>query len=320
MKAQDMINIAKNIATNYKTLYVYGCFGAPLNSVNKNRYTHNYKYNEQTSRRNKINSASSDTFGFDCVNLLKGILWGWNGNKNATYGGAKYVSNHVPDTNANGLFWDYCYEQSKDFNTIIPGEFVWLEGHIGLYIGDSLVVECTPIWKDGVQITTLKNKSPKSGYNQRTWTAHGKSKFLDYEPPKPTPVPGEKYKVGDKVIIDGQLYGNADGGNPGQVVHNRVTTITRVAKGHLYPYNTTGDLGWMAEACIKPYTEELKVGDSVIIQQPGNSSSLGNGAKAYGIGWTRKILRIYINKPYPYQVGDSTGTTGFYKAEALKKI
>jgi len=93
-------------------------------------------------------------------------------------------------------------------------------------------------------------------------------------PDEPTPVPPApptpKYKVGDRVIIDGQLYGNADGGNPGQIVHNKVTNITRVAAGHLYPYNTTGDLGWMAEACVKPYVEPtpqpetFKVGDKVV--------------------------------------------------------
>ena len=48
------------------------------------------------------------------------------------------------------------------------------------------------------------------------------------EPPTPTP-PTYKYNIGDKVIINGQLYGNADGGNPGMVVSNKVTNITRRA-------------------------------------------------------------------------------------------
>lgn len=181
MKASELVDKVKNIASNYKTLYVYGCFGAPMNNTNKERYKHNYAYNEQQSRQAKINSVSSNTFGFDCVNMIKGILWGWNGNINKTYGDAVYGSNGVPDTSANGMFQDYCYNKSNDFSNIVPGEFVWMNGHIGVYVGDNLVVECTPIWKDGVQYTGLGNRGGKAGYNNRTWTSHGKSKFIEYD-------------------------------------------------------------------------------------------------------------------------------------------
>lgn len=63
----------------------------------------------------------------------------------------------------------------------------------------------------------------------------------------------------------------------------------------------------------------LKVGDKVKIIGTGNGSSKGTANTAYGIGWTRKILKIYEGRPYPYRVGDSKGTTGYYKADALKK-
>lgn len=146
-------------------------------------------------------------------------------------------------------------------------------------------------------------------------------KVTSREESKPTPTK-LKYKIGDKVVLNGQLYGNAAGENPGQIVHNKITTITRVAEGHLYPYNTTGDLGWMAEACITPYKESttLQVGDKVKIVNVGNGSSYGNSNTAYGIGWTRKILNIYKGRPYPNQVGNEYGTTGFYKDDALKKL
>lgn len=145
-------------------------------------------------------------------------------------------------------------------------------------------------------------------------------------PAQPKPVPTYKYKVGDKVVINGQLYGDADGGKPGKTVSNKVTNITRLAEGHPYPYNTTGDLGWMAESSISPYVEptpkptELKVGDKVKIIGTGNGSSYGGSNTAYGIGWTRQILRIWDGRPYPYQVGNASGTTGFYKASALQKL
>ena len=65
---------------------------------------------------------------------------------------------------------------------------------------------------------------------------------------------------------------------------------------------------------------EGKAGDKVKITKTGNANSLGTGKKAYGIGWTRRILRVYEGRAYPYQVGDNTGTTGFYKADALQKL
>lgn len=65
--------------------------------------------------------------------------------------------------------------------------------------------------------------------------------------------------------------------------------------------------------------EPFKIGDKVKIVGTGNGSSRGTANTAYGIGWTRQILKIWKDRAYPYQVGNNKGTTGFYKAEALKK-
>lgn len=187
MNNNKFVEIAKDIATKYKTLYVMGCFGAPLNATNKKRYCNNYAYNKKADRTKKIMAASSDTFGFDCVCLIKGILWGWNGNVNKTYGGASYGSNGVPDVGADAIM-NYCSDVSSNFSNIQVGELVHMSGHVGIYIGNGLAVECTPIWKDGVQITAVGNIGKKSGYNTRTWKNHGKLKFIEYLS-KPTPAP-----------------------------------------------------------------------------------------------------------------------------------
>ena len=195
----DFANKCKNVALNYSTLYVYSCFGAPLNATNRKRYSNNCDYNKRADRRNKILSSSANDFGFDCVNLIKGILWGWNGDKNKNYGGAVYKSNGVPDTSANGMM-NYCTSSSSDFSKIEVGEVVWMDGHIGVYIGDGLAVECTPIWKDGVQITAVGNIGKKSGYNTRTWTKHGKLKFIEYKNTTPSSSflpPRGYFKKGD---------------------------------------------------------------------------------------------------------------------------
>ena len=66
-------------------------------------------------------------------------------------------------------------------------------------------------------------------------------------------------------------------------------------------------------------TNILHVGDTVKIIGTGNGSSYGTSGTAYGIGWTRTVLKIWEGRKYPYQIGNNTGTTGFYKAEALQK-
>ena len=67
-------------------------------------------------------------------------------------------------------------------------------------------------------------------------------------------------------------------------------------------------------------SNELKVGDRVKITGTGNGSSMGTSNTAYGIGWERQILKIWSGRPFPYQVGNSTGTTGFYKETSLQKM
>ena len=143
-----------------------------------------------------------------------------------------------------------------------------------------------------------------------------------------------KFKVGDKVYIEGALYSSSNADSASGVVGKKLTTITRVAENAKHPYNTTGDLGWMDEKDITKYVEPakptpaptpkpsnaLKKGDKVKITGSGNGSSYGNSSTAYGIGWKREILEVYEGRPYPYRVGNNKGTTGFYKASALKKI
>jgi hypothetical protein len=187
MTNTEFVKKCVDAAKNYKTLYVMGCIGAPMNSANKLRYTNNCNYNKKTDRKNMILAATADTFGFDCVCFIKSILWGWNGDKNKTYGGAKYASNGVPDISADGMI-NVCSGVSKDFSNIEIGEVVWMSGHIGVYIGDGLAVECTPKWGNKVQITAVSNICKKAGYNARKWTKHGKLPCVTYEKKTDEPI------------------------------------------------------------------------------------------------------------------------------------
>jgi hypothetical protein len=179
MRAEELVRRCVDAAENYKTLYIMGCFGAPMNAANKKRYTQNHSFNKAAARVKLINAATADTFGFDCVNLIKGILWGWTGDTSKTYGGAAYASNGVADVSADGMI-KLCKGVTSDFSGIVPGAAVWMSGHIGVYIGDGLAVECTPKWENKVQITAVGNIGKKSGYNTRTWTKWGLIPYVDY--------------------------------------------------------------------------------------------------------------------------------------------
>ena len=165
-----------------KTLYVMGGFGCALTPKRKEKLLGDkgYPYNKQEARKKKILAASSDTFGFDCGGAIKGNLWGFTGDPNKVYGGAVYKSNGVPDTDAAG-FLKRCTDVSTDFSKIVPGAFLYMNNHCGVYKGNGEVYEASPAFKDGFQVTKL---------SQRKWLKWGKlTVFVKYsENPAPNPA------------------------------------------------------------------------------------------------------------------------------------
>jgi len=67
-------------------------------------------------------------------------------------------------------------------------------------------------------------------------------------------------------------------------------------------------------------TSTLKKGDKVQIMKSGKERADGTGKTATNLPYKREILKEHKGAKYPYQVGNSKGTTGFYKAKALKKL
>ena len=207
-----------DIVRNYKSIYMYAAYGWQVTDetiADKAKQNCNGWYTSSRIKTlQKVANQTPPTWGFDCVNLLKAIFWGWNGDTSKKKGGSKYGTNTVPDTNADGMF-KRCTDQSADFSNIEMGEAVWLSGHIGVYIGDGLVVECTPKWDNCVQISYLANVGEVSGYPGRTWKKHGKLPWIKYnaadavvpiapekpaEPAKPA-EPEKVYKLGDRALM-----------------------------------------------------------------------------------------------------------------------
>ena len=187
MKVQEFVDIAKRYANSRHTIYMLGGLLKPLT-------TELIDYKEKQWPKNKQWDAQLRShigyWASDCVCTLKSILWGATPeNPN----NMKYASNGVPDVGANAFF-EYCTEKSKDFTNITLGEICWMDGHVGVYIGDGLCAECTPTphgdYQSGVQINACNCK--KDGYWTRNWTMHGKSPYIDYSA---APSPSEKFTV-----------------------------------------------------------------------------------------------------------------------------
>lgn len=180
MESQVFVQRAKNIQKNFKTTYMWGTFGSLVSETLIYQKTKQYPTWYKPVKVAKLRKmVGKDVWAFDCVGLIKAILWGWEGRKNCSYGGATYGSNKVPDISADQMI-QRCNDVSTNFSNIVPGEVVWTKGHIGIYVGNGLVIECTSSWNSCVQMSALGNVSSISGYRTRSWTKHGKLPWVDY--------------------------------------------------------------------------------------------------------------------------------------------
>lgn len=169
-----------------------------------------------------------------------------------------------------------------------------------------------------------------------------KNAYKENKPePTPAPTPSDKFNIGDKVYIEGNLYVSSNASEPAGYTARKLTEITRKNPGSAHPYNTTGDLGWMDEACISKYEEPKPVeppkpvdntihaGDIVTVNGAGNASSYGTSRS-----WTRKynnhtmkVIMIADGRPYPYAcnqygegvVGNAAHVTGWFRKEDVRK-
>lgn len=95
-----------------------------------------------------------------------------------------------------------------------------------------------------------------------------------------TPSTG-KFNIGDKVVINGNLYVNSNAASPAGHISNKTTIITRYAAGSKHPYNTTGDLGWMNESDITLVSSSESTSSRTYTVQKGDT--LSGIAKKLGI-------------------------------------
>ncbi len=233
MEANSFVSKLCSIVSNQKTVYAWGMFGSTITKerVQGKAKQYPYWYTERkiSSVFTPLYGSNPPTWGFDCIGLIKGVLWGWNGEVNKTYGGAVYASNGVPDISADAMI-DRCNEVSSNFNAIAIGEYLWMKGHCGIYIGNGQVVESSPKWKNGVQITAL---------TARNWLKHGKLPYIIYN----------EREVKNVVNIELSVLRKGSKGE-------QVKTLQRLLNAFGDKLDVDGDFGSLTQTALKSYQKK----------------------------------------------------------------
>lgn len=181
MKSNELVAICKKLAESTSTVYMYGALGQSVTQEFIDQKANQYPnwYTEQ--RKEMLKKHIGKSFGFDCSGMIKSILWGFNFDMNSINGGAKYGSNGVKDTNADGMY-SLCTRKSTDFSNVPLGALLHMKGHVGVYIGNGKCVECTPKKLNNVQYSTVMNITGNVPTDDflRKWEHWGLLPYVDY--------------------------------------------------------------------------------------------------------------------------------------------
>lgn len=154
--------------------------------------------NRDTYYANKFPANCGEIHGkgvlsFDCIGMVKSVInYPDIVYKTAPVGYYVKPNQVIPDTTEKGIL-NLCTDVSSSFKDITQGEYLYMSGHAGVYVGlftngknQYNVIECTAAFGGGVvcswiDLTSGKRYSRKGGYQSSKWEAHGKlSRYIDY--------------------------------------------------------------------------------------------------------------------------------------------
>lgn len=144
--------------------YVYGTYGEVLTesilTTKISQFPEQVGENEEFIRQHWLGGRTAD-----CIGLIKGYAW-----FNCDTGQIEYRSNGVRDTGSDPML-DMANEKGTiDTMPDIPGIAVWMDGHIGIYVGDGQTIHAANT-ELGVIMTPLA---------QSGWTHWLKIPYITY--------------------------------------------------------------------------------------------------------------------------------------------
>lgn len=159
--------------------YVYGAFGQLCTEEYLDQQAARYPGEDEAGGAMRL--AGEQWIGknvYDCIGIIKAYMW-FDPEKEYI----SYASNDFPDCGANSIWDEVKVGESGIIGTIpeTPGVAVWMNGHIGIYIGDGEVIEA-----QGTETGVVKTKLEDGSWTHWLYIPH-----LEYiEPPtEPTTMP-----------------------------------------------------------------------------------------------------------------------------------
>lgn len=151
--------------------------------------------------RYNVGLWTGDHWSMDCLGFVHTMVNGFCGNKNQLGGGA-VMDEFVTSTTEGETLWNYCYDQSYNFNKKVPGELLYMDGHVGLYIGDcepfadgrifNVAECCYSSFGGGGMLTYVTpagtRYNHKGGATAGAWSAHAKFYRVDYDEEEIPPI------------------------------------------------------------------------------------------------------------------------------------
>ena len=151
-----------------------------------------YYDNTFPSNCGEINPDGS--ISFDCIGLVKSLINELDiAYKTSPAGYYVTPGQVIPDATEIGILYLCSDISDKNFDKAVPGEYLYMEGHAGVYVGDFTdpsgvvnTIECTVASFDSGVTTSWTapdgtRYNHKGGYAERKWLKHGKlDKYIDY--------------------------------------------------------------------------------------------------------------------------------------------
>ena len=165
-KTKNNVDLAEWAKQAYakKWGYVYGTYGEVLTesilTTKISQFPEQVGENEEFIRQHWLGGRTAD-----CIGLIKGYAW-----FNCDTGQIEYRSNGVRDTGSDPMLDMATEKGTIDTMPDIPGIAVWMDGHIGIYVGDGQTIHAANT-ELGVIMTPLA---------QSGWTHWLKIPYITY--------------------------------------------------------------------------------------------------------------------------------------------
>ena len=229
----ELVNFCKDKAVHVSSAYMWGDYGRTITKSNIDAKAKQYPSRYRAALNKSLYSLCNGYWiGCDCVGLIKWFLWTECGRHDIRY-------DRSSDLNVTG-FKAKCSIRGKIKHFPgVRGLLLFMTGHVGVYIGNGKVVECTLGSRgDGIVITDI---------NAAAWTEWGYLDLIKY----PTVNSISDIKVGDLVRFKGGLHYSNGYVSTGYAASPGVAKVTHVKPTYKHPYhiihtdNKSNVYGWV---------------------------------------------------------------------------